>query len=89
LSGIKINDPILDRDSASKGNNNSIFSGHISSEAENVKDRVIEGFGLDDKTFTFVTLLYEQYLQVQLLISASVPKVLAQMKPILLPLVVL
>jgi hypothetical protein len=79
----------LYRNSASKGNNNGIFIGHVSSKAKDIKDRVIEGFLLYQKIFTFVTLLYEQYLQVQLLISASVPKVLAQMKPMLLALVIL
>lgn len=79
LSGIKIDNPILKAYGASKGNNDGIFAGDVSTEAENIENGIVEGLGLGVGGCTLVRLLYLQYLQVQLLISASVPKVLAQM----------
>ena len=89
LSGIKVDNPVLETDGTSEGDNDGIFGGIVSSEAKNIKDGVVEGLGLHENGGTFVRLLYLQYLQVQLLISASVPKVLAQMKAKLLALVTL
>jgi hypothetical protein len=79
LSGIKIDNPILKADGASEGDDDGVFAGDVPSEAENIENGIVEGLGLGVGGCTLVRLLYLQYLQVQLLISASVPKVLAQM----------
>jgi hypothetical protein len=79
LGGIKVDDPVLDTDGAPEGDDDGVFGGVVAGEAEDVEDGVVEGLGLRGGGSTLVRLLYLQYLQVQLLISASVPKVLAQM----------
>lgn len=89
MGGIKVDNPILDADGTSEGNDDGVFGGVVSCETKDIEDGVVEGLGLYGTTDTLVRLLYLQYLQVQLLISASVPKVLAQMKARLLALVTL
>lgn len=70
LSGVQVDDPVLETDSAPEGNNDSIIFWGVSGVAKDVEDRIIEGFGLDNTTNTLMSLYYEQYLHVQALISA-------------------
>lgn len=46
MSGIKINDPVLEADCTPEGNHDGIFGGIVSGEAKNIEDGVVEGFGL-------------------------------------------
>jgi hypothetical protein len=89
LSGIKIDNPVLNADGASEGNDHCIVSWRVSGVAKYIQYGVVKGLGLTRMKITLVSLYSVQYLQVQLLISASVAKVAAQEKAIVLALVTL
>ena len=68
LSCVKVNNPILNTNSASESNNNSIIFRWITCVSKDIQNRVVKGFSLSIFKVTLMSLYSEQYLQDQLLI---------------------
>ena len=57
LGGVQINNPVLDADSAPKSHDDGIVLRGISSESENIQNRVIERFGLKNNSKSYIDKL--------------------------------